>query len=106
MAVVEATVVGGTVEEGGDVSEVVTRCVAGLGVKAVAVVDLCVVVDAVVPPVGAVVIVAVVVAVDVMEGSDGVVPTAVVGAAVVLFDRVTYEKGVGVGGWDTPRGYS
>lgn len=104
MAAVEATVVGGIVEEGGDVSEVVTRSVAVLGVKAVVVADLWVVVDAVDPLVGAVVIVAVVVAVDVIEGSDGVVAT-VVGAVVVLFDRVTYEKGVGVGGWDTPRAY-
>lgn len=102
---VEATVVGGTVEEGGGVSEVVMRSVAVLGVKAEAVVDLWVVVDAVVPLVGAVVTVAVVVAVDVIEGSDGVAATVVVGVGVVLFDRVTYEKGVGVGGWDTPRGY-
>lgn len=104
MAVVEAMVVGGTVEEGGDVSEVVTRSVAVLGVKAVAVVDLWVVVDGAVPLVGPMVILAVVASVDVVEGSDGVVAT-VVGAAVVLLDRVTYEKGVGVGGWDTPRGY-
>lgn len=102
---VEATVVEATVEEGGDVSEVVACSVAVvLGVKAVVVVDLWVVVDAVVPRMGAVVIVAVVVAVDVVKGSDGVAPT-VVGVVVVLFNRVTYEKGVGVGGRDTPSGY-
>lgn len=51
-----------------------------------------------------------VVAVDtvaVVEGGDNVVATVVVvaGVGVVLLDRVTYEKDVGVGGSKTPGGY-
>lgn len=63
--------------------------------------------EVVAPLVVAVDTVAVVVAVAVLEGSGGVVATVVVvGVGVVLLDRVTYEKGVGVGGRNTPGGYS
>lgn len=63
--------------------------------------------EVVAPLVVAVDTVAVVVAVAVLEGSDGVVAIVVgVGVGVVLLDRVTYEKGVGVGGRNTPGGYS
>lgn len=58
--------------------------------------------EVVAPLVVAVDTVAVVVAVAVLEGSDSVVAIVV----VVLLDRVTYEKGVGVGGRNTPGGYS
>lgn len=68
-------------------------------------VDLSVVMAAVVPPVVPVAIVAVVVALDVLEGSNDVAAIVDVGAGVVLFDRVTYEKGVEVGGRDTPSKY-
>lgn len=63
--------------------------------------------EVVAPLVVAVDTVAMVVAVAVLEGSDGVVAiVVVVSVGVVLLDRVTYEKGVGVGGRNTPGGYS
>lgn len=59
----------------------------------------------VVPLVVAEVTGAAVVAVAVLEGGDGVVAVVgVVGVGVVLLDLVTYAKGVGVGGRDTPGG--
>lgn len=100
----DATVVGGTVEDR-DVSEAVTRSgAAGVGVKAtVVVVDLSVL-EGVVAPL--LVAVAAAVAVAVVEGSGGVLAIVVVavGVGVVLLDRVTYGKGVGVGGRNTPGG--
>lgn len=88
--------VGETVEDR-DVSEAVTCSVAAVvGVKAADVVMVVVVEEVVAPLVVAVVAA---VAVAVVDGSDGVVAT------VVLLDRVTYEKGVGVGGRNTPGGY-
>lgn len=99
MTAEDVTVVGGTVEERG-VSEVVTCSVAAVvGVKTGAVVDRSVV-EGVAP------LVVAVDAVGVVEGSDDVVAIVVVaGVGVVLLDRVTYEKGVGVGGRKTPSGY-
>lgn len=103
----DLTVVGGTVEER-DVSPVVTRSVeAALGVKAAAV-AVGVVVGVVVEEVVAALVVAgdtVAVVVALVEGSAGAVVIVVVGVDVVLLDRVTYEKGVGVGGRSTPGGY-
>lgn len=112
----DLTVVGGTVEER-DVSPAVTRSVeAALGVKAAAVavgvgvvrVGVVVVVGVVVEEVVAALVVAgdtVAVVVALVEGSAGAVVIVVVGVDVVLLDRVTYEKGVGVGGRSTPGGY-
>lgn len=117
MTVEDLTVVGGTVEER-DVSPAVTRSVAAaLGVKpaavamGVGVVGVGVVVEVVVEEVVAALVVAgdtVAVVVALVEGSAGAVVIVVVGVGVgvVLLDRVTYEKGVGVGGRSTPGGYS
>lgn len=105
---VETTVVGGADED--VVSRVVTRSVADvvLGVVdvVVVVVGLTVVEEVVVALV--VVVVAVVGVVVVVVGLVVVVVVVVVevvgGAVVVLLDRVTYAKGVGVGGRETPSG--
>lgn len=115
--VVETIVVGGA---GGDtdgdrVSAVVTRSVADVVLEVVGVVvvvvGLTVVEEVVVALVVAVVVVVVVIVVVVVLGlvvAAAVVVVVVVavvvvdGAAVVLLDRVTYAKGVGVGGRVTP----
>lgn len=107
MTAEDLTVEGGTVEER-DARPAVPRSVAAaLGVKAAAVAvgvvgDRRVVEEVSVPLVVAVDTVDVLVAV--VEGSDGAVAIVVVGVGVVLLDRVTYEKGVGVGGRSTPGG--
>lgn len=109
MTAATATVVEGTVEEGRDVSEVVTRSVVvALGAKAVVeTVVLRVAAEGVAPLVVAVLAGAVAAAAAAVEGGDDAVAiaVAVVSAGVVLLDRVTYAKGVAVGGRDTPGGH-
>lgn len=94
---------GGAVGEGDGVREVVTGSVAVVLEVTGVVVDV-VSLRGVEEAVGPLVVAAVVVVVEglvvgVAIGED------IVGAVVVLWDRVTYAKGVGVGGRDTPSGY-
>lgn len=85
-----------------DVSEVVTCSEAAVVAGVVVVVDLWVVEEVVAPLVVAVDTVAVLVAVAVVVVA---IVLVVVGAGEVLLDRVTYKKGDGVGGRNTPGGY-